>query len=64
MENSYGRWRNRWIGEEMCLTEGFTATTATVTQCYLQVTVYSFSDILRDRHLSMVFFGCRDLSMP
>jgi hypothetical protein len=36
---------------------------STMTECYLKVTVHSFSGILRDGHLSMVFFKCRDLSM-
>ena len=45
------------------LTEGLTTTTATVTECYSKVTVHSFSGILRDGCLSMVFSRCRDLSM-
>jgi hypothetical protein len=44
-------------------TEEFTATAATVTECYFKVTVHSFGGILRDERLSMVFFECRDLSM-
>jgi hypothetical protein len=46
-----------------CLTEGFTATGGTVTECHVKVTVHSFNGILRDGRLCMVFSGYRDLSM-
>jgi hypothetical protein len=44
-------------------TEELTATAATVTECYLTVTDYSFSGIFRDGHLSVVFSKYRDLLM-
>jgi hypothetical protein len=43
--------------------EGFTASVCTVTECYFEVMVHSFSGILRDGRLSMVFSEYRDLSM-
>ena len=39
------------------------AKVATVTECYLKVTIHSFGGILYNRCFSMVFSECRDLSM-
>lgn len=66
MGKSIRKKKNRVLTEDRMLfvsTEEFTATAATVTECYFKVTVYSFGGILRDERLSMVFFECRDLSM-
>jgi len=59
----HARRRATGLGKKGDWTEGFTATAASVTECYLTVTDHSFSGIFRDGHLSVVFSKCRDLSM-
>ena len=51
------------LENEEGLTEGFTALVSTITECYLTVTFHSFSGILHDGRLLMVFYECIDFSM-